>query len=78
MSPAAARALKAPRLLSRAELQQEILEVLSGASLKADALLRTVEERSGSFDDIEAREVLWELIDRKKVRLNRDFSLVVR
>jgi hypothetical protein len=78
MSPATATALKAQRLLSRAELPGEILDVLREVeSVKVDQLLRTIEERSGRFDDIEAREVLWELIDRKKVRLNRDLSLAL-
>jgi len=76
MSPATA--LKTPRWLSREELRQEMLEVLREATLKVDTLLRTIEERSGSFDDIEARQVLWELIDHKKVRLNRDLSLGIR
>lgn len=78
MSPATATALKAQRLLSREELPGEILDVLREvAPVKVDHLLRTVEERSGSFDDIDAREVVWELIDRKKIRLNRDLSLAL-
>jgi len=78
MSPATATALKAQRLLSREELPGEILDVLREVeSVKVDHLLRTIEGRSGRFDDIEAREVLWELIDRKKVRLNRDLSLAL-